>query len=41
MIGACYQSGFAWFVGSGWQERDDRLYALCAEVAGKLAAKSM
>ena len=30
-------AGHAWFLSSGWQERTDRLYALAAEVAQKLA----
>jgi hypothetical protein len=29
----------SWFAGSGWQERNERLYAAAAEVAGKLGAK--
>jgi hypothetical protein len=33
---ACYSSGWDWFLGSGWQERDYGLYALCAEVAKTL-----
>ena len=30
-------AGHVWFVGSGWQERSERLYALAGEVARKLA----
>lgn len=31
--------GWAWFAGSGWQERSAKLYTAAAEVAGKLNAK--
>jgi hypothetical protein len=33
--GTCWRA----FEGSNWQERDDRLFALCAEVAAKTGAK--
>jgi hypothetical protein len=33
------QSTFNTFACSAWQERDDRLFALCAEVAAKTGAK--
>jgi hypothetical protein len=36
---ACRQisvNGHRWFVGSGWQQRSEKLYRLAAEVAGKL-----
>jgi hypothetical protein len=37
MAGGAKRNPYWWgFVGSGWQERDERLYALAAEVAGKL-----
>jgi hypothetical protein len=32
-------TGYTWFLGSGWQERSERLYALAGEVAGKLNSK--
>ena len=30
------KGGWLWFPSSGWQQRDDALYALCAEVANSL-----
>jgi len=30
------KGGWLWFPSSGWQQRDDELYALCAEVAKSL-----
>ena len=32
-------AGHAWFQSTNWQERDRNLYALAAEVAGKLGTK--
>jgi hypothetical protein len=38
----CYYAGvngYRWFQGSGWQERNEKLYNAAGEVARKLAAK--
>ena len=32
-------TGYTWFVGSGWQDRSERLYRLAGEVQKKVAAK--
>jgi hypothetical protein len=32
-------TGYKWFLGSGWQERSEKLYTLAGEVARKLAEK--
>ncbi|MFH1022306.1 MAG: glycoside hydrolase domain-containing protein [Planctomycetota bacterium] len=31
--------GWAWYLGSGWEEREGKLYTLAAEVAGKIGGK--
>ncbi|MFH1024564.1 MAG: glycoside hydrolase domain-containing protein [Planctomycetota bacterium] len=33
------EAGWLWYVGSGWRDRNARLYALAAEVSGKMGGK--